>query len=452
MKINYKIALTILGIFLLISINHVETVKSAGLGVAPAQITMLDRLKGTSYLKSIRLFNSGEEPVTFALNATGEIQTWVTMYITDNLNDPIQNVTVFGKKEIIVQFTIPTDIANGIYTGTINVKTLPTKEKPDTTGGIVSIIFPVNISLSVIGEQILTGEVTNINTNNVEVGQQLIIQIGFLNTGNVIATPIVEVVIIGENHEIIDNFMYSGKDIDIDSDGIINAEWNTTNQTIGNYTANVKVLLDKTILTQQNLTFKLMPPGSLTPKGEIINLFYLGQPTIGETLILKAEYQNTGQINTRAKFKAEVYRNDELSEILESPEDPEEPPTVWVNETYNFTLYFKPKESGKYKIQSYVVLNENNKTAVQTLSFEIAGPLENIIPIGITFVILIIIIGSIFVLIKKGKIKIRSKKKKSAKNKKKKKSKPSDKKSIPPPSTKKTRRKIKFTRKPSTKG
>ena len=461
MQINYKFTLAILAIFLLVSLHYGETVSSAGVGVAPAQITMQDRLKGSSFLKSIRLFNSGEQPITFELNATGEIKTWVTMYKTSNLTEPIQNISVYGKEELILQFTIPKDIPNGIYTGTIYAKTTPTKEKPDTTGGIVSLVFPVNLSLSVTGTQILTGDVTNINTNDVEVGQPLIIKVGFLNTGNVIATPIIEVVIIEEEEGVIDDFTYSSTKIDIDSDKLIYVEWNTTNKKTGNYTADVIVSLDGTILTKQNLSFKLLPPGTLIPKGELVNLSYIGQPSKGETLILKAKYQNTGQVNTVAKFKAEIYRNDELIEILESPEEPEEPPTVWVNETYNFTVYLKLKESGAYKIQAYVVLNENNKTAMQTLSFEIAGSLENIIPIGITIAVLIIVIGTLYILMKKGKIKTRDKKKrtskqprkkkKSTKNKKKKKSKRSEKKPLFPKLTKLTNKRVRFKRKPSVK-
>ena len=54
-KNNVTIVLTIL--LLLISLSYVETVSSSGLGVAPAQIVMENRLKGTSYFKSIRLIN-----------------------------------------------------------------------------------------------------------------------------------------------------------------------------------------------------------------------------------------------------------------------------------------------------------------------------------------------------------------------------------------------------------
>ena len=71
MQTKCKNTIITLAIILLLSINYGEIVRSAGLGVAPAQITMQDRLKGTSSLKSIRLFNSGEQPITFQLSLLG---------------------------------------------------------------------------------------------------------------------------------------------------------------------------------------------------------------------------------------------------------------------------------------------------------------------------------------------------------------------------------------------
>ena len=96
MQINNKTTIVLLSIFLLISINYVDIVKSAGVGVAPAQIIMDNKLKGTSYLKSIRLFNNGDEPVTFELNVTGDIIPWVTIYKTSELIESIHNLSKFS--------------------------------------------------------------------------------------------------------------------------------------------------------------------------------------------------------------------------------------------------------------------------------------------------------------------------------------------------------------------
>ena len=412
MKTRNKKTIVLFALFILLSLQCIETVSSAGLGVAPSQITMKDRLKGTSILKSLRLFNNGDEPVTFNLTATGDLKDWIKIYKTTDLTDPIQNISVFGREEVFIQFTIPTDVANGFYMGTINAKTSSTIENPDVTGGTLNIIFPVNISLGVTGDQILAGQVTNIYVNDVEIGDPVIIDLGFLNTGNVIATPLIEVEIFGEGNEKVDDFSYSDTDIAIESDEIISVEWDTTGQKIGNYTANVKISLDGSIIFDENLSFFIFELGTLVPKGEIVNLSYTGKPSKSETLIINAEYKNTGKVITDAQFVAEVYRNDKLIETLESPENPDIIPTVGINETFNYTVYLKIREEGDYNIRTYVALNENNKTAYKTLSFNIEGPFENIILFGIIFTLLIIVIGSIIYLSRKGKIKLRKKKKK----------------------------------------
>ena len=409
MQINNKLVLIIITTLILASFHYIETVSSQGLGVAPASIDIPDGLKAKTYLRSIRLFNDGEQPVTYQLNTTGDIKTWTTFYNNINLTEPIQNISVYGKEEVIIQFTIPENTANGIYNGTIYAKI--TSENPNASGGAVNLIFPVDISISVIGTQILTGKVSNININDVEIGQPLFIELRFLNTGNVIATPVVNAVIIRVDEGAIDNFTYSDNSVNINSYDLLSVTWNTTNQKIGNYTAYTTVLLDETIIFEQNLSFKILPLGALTPKGEIVNLSYLGKPSKEEVLILKANYKNTGQVNTVTKFIAEVYRNGKLIEILESPEGTEELPIVKINESYNFSVYLKIIDSGSYEIQAYVVLNENNKTAIQSLFFDVVGLLDNIIIMIISIIILILVVGIIFILMKKGKIKKRSKKK-----------------------------------------
>ena len=461
MQTRNKKTIVIFALFILLSLQCLETVSSAGLGVAPSQIIMEDRLKGTSILKSVRLFNNGEEPVTFNLTVTGDIKDWIKIYKTTDLTDPIQNISVFGREEVFIQFTIPTDVANGFYKGTINAKTSSNVENPDVTGGTLNIIFPVNISLGVTGDQILAGQVTDIYVNDVEIGDLVVIDLGFLNTGNVIATPLIEVEIFDEGKESVDDFSYSDTDVGIDSDEIISVEWDTTGQKIGNYTANVQVSLDGSIIFYQNLSFFIFELGTLVPKGEIVNLSYSGKPSEDETLIINAEYKNTGKVITDAQFVAEVYRNDNLIETLESPENTDIIPTVGINETFNYTVYLKIRDAGDYNIRTYVALNENNRTAYKTLSFKIEGPFENILLYGIIFLILIIFIGSIIYLSKKGKLKVRKKKKKikskpnikprSVKNKKKAKTKAPKKNSFLKKLSKLRNKRIRFRLKPTSK-
>lgn len=401
MRMNNKFTPILLVALLLVSLQCVDTVSSAG--VVPAKITMSNLLKGSSYLRSIRIFG-GEEPIVYGLNATGDIETWVSFYKAGNLTEPIHNITVLDREEILVQFTIPEDIANGDYSGTVYAEILSVKEVENITGSMVTLRFPIQVSIDVTGIQILTGNVTDIKTRDVEVGQPLAIEVEFLNTGNVIATPLIEVNITRDGWPI-SSFTYSNTSVDVDSGTSINVAWDTTNREPGSYTAIVTVTLGGNGLAEKELLFEILPRGTFTRKGEIINLSYSGELSPGSTLLIQAEFKNTGQVETTAKFMAEIYRGGTLIEVLESGEEP----TVNIQETYLFSTYLKIEESGSYEIHGYV-LCENNKTTIQTLSFEVAGALENALPIGLAVVAGIVGIGVVYFLTKRRKIDVDAKK------------------------------------------
>jgi len=392
MQTNYRFIPIILISMLLVSIQYVDTASSVG--VVPAKIDMSNLLKGSLYIRSIRLFG-GEEPVLYNLNATGDIEKWVNFYKDRNLTEPIHNISVFGRQEIIITFTIPEDISNGDYSGKVYAEVSNVGEKENLTGSVVLLVFPVQVSLSVVGVQILTGNVTEIKTRDVEVGQPLSIKVNFLNTGNVIATPIIKVNITRENWPISD-FTYLDTDVEVDSRDLIDVQWDTLNRESGSYTASIIVMLGEGVIAEKTLLFDILPRGTFTRNGEIINLSYTGELSEGSTLLIQALFKNTGQVETNTKFIAEVYRNGILDEILEGVENP----VVDIQETYLFSTYLKIKNSGNYDVRCYVAY-ENNKTAVHTLSFNVKGLLENAIPAGIAIVISIIGIGIIYFLLKR---------------------------------------------------
>jgi hypothetical protein len=70
-----------------------------------------------------------------------------------------------------------------------------------------------------------------------------------------------------------------------------------------------------------------------------------------------AKFENTGMIDLRAKFKAEIYRNDEFVEVLESDEK-----LVEVGETAELIAYYNIPEPGYYRITGYVTYDGKNTT------------------------------------------------------------------------------------------
>jgi hypothetical protein len=396
-------------ISILVFSQCVQITVSDGIGVVPAFIEMDNRLKGATYNRQITIFNSGEEPILFDLQANGDIESWITFYKYENLSVSITNITVDYEQKIIMEFNIPEDIANGEYEGTVDV-TSNRGEKAER-GATVNVVFPVRISFNVIGTQILTGNVSEIKIEDVEVGYPLIISLYFLNTGNVIATPVINVDTTRESFPI-ESFIYSDTDVDVDDGERIFVEWDTTNREPGKYNAHVNISLGDNVLVEVDLPFELFPRGTFTRKGELTNLSYSGSLSKDKTVKIIADFKNTGTIETKGRFIGEVYKDNDLVEIIEGKEEV----TIKSRETYTFIEYFTIKEIGKYKVRGYVQY-ENNKTIAKEISFEVKGfeiavfSLENVILIGLAIVVVGAGARILYLLVKKSKKKEKKRKK-----------------------------------------
>lgn len=375
MNKKFHISITIITLIIALSITA-PTVISYGeeAGVLPAVISLDNALKGEQYYKrNIRIINGNDNATTFKLITEGQIKNWIKFYKIDdeNLENPIKEITITGvtKERINVVFQIPEIISNGLYEGNIYVETI-NSEDPKLTG--VNIRLPISVFIEVIGDQILAGEVLGIETTDVEVGQELTFEIDFKNTGNVIATPQIIINISREGYPI-DSIIYKDAQVDVDSGKFIIPNWNTFNLEPGKYIANITVILGDNILHQEDVYFEIYPRGTLTRKGEIIDFYYEGDLSIENTIKIFTKFKNTGAVELPAKFYLEVYKNNNLAEVLESSEEP----IVQIGESYLFSTYLKIKEEGKYYLEGYVVYG-NNKTNTVNLSFNVEKPKANV--------------------------------------------------------------------------
>lgn len=360
-----KIAVTV-GLVLLLL---VPTASAIGLGVAPPEFTIEDALKGSDVEKTITVVNVGDEEARFELTATGEIADWISFYELDGAT-PITTVQVPGEesKKIAVRFHVPSDAASGTYNSTIYVQTIP-EEITNETGAAAAAVLKMSVDATIIvtGIQKLTGTVTDITTRDVEVGYPLKLNIKFQNTGNVIATPSINVEISSEDGEFIDSVVSSDAGVKPGVTDTITVTWDTTGQHVGAYVAEVTVLLGGETLYMQDLAFDILEPGALTRTGELTDLCCEGEPRVGELVKVLATFRNTGAIDTRAKFSGEIYRNRKLVGTIASEEL-----DVPVTETCTLTSYYQFDEPGDYKISGYA-LYEGKQTETKEVLLEVSN-------------------------------------------------------------------------------
>lgn len=354
-------------VLLSLSLWVTSPVNANGLGVGPEEIEIYNALRGGEYERTITVHNRYEKSTDFELSATGEMSSWIYFYEQSDPTTPVEKITVPGKDaQFKVKFKIPADAANGSHTSTILVATIPTEAEGQT----VKLELPVAVKIEVTGTQILTGEVRSIttrgDTGDTEINYLLRIDVEFKNTGNVIAKPQIDVNITKDG-ALIDNLTFAEAEVEVKAREFIPVEWDTTGSEIGDYVANVTVSLGGDVLHTEALRFSILPTGTLTRLGELAELSYEGQLEIGRVVKILATFENTGQIDTTAKFVGEVYRDGGLIDILNS-----EQILVPVEESAVLKAYLKLNEPGRYNIKGYVVY-DGKTTDVREVSFEVAS-------------------------------------------------------------------------------
>ena len=263
----------------------------------------------------------------------------------------------------MVRFTIPADAANKTYEGRLYIETTPAvgEEGVEQVGNVIKMKVPVNVTIKVTGIQILEGTVTGVTATDSEVGLPLHLQVGFTNTGNVAVQPSISIKLT-RNDMTVAEIDYAETSVKVDSREIILVEWDTAGQEIGEYSAQVEVSLGGSVIDVKGLTFELLPQGTLSRQGELVGLDYEGQPAPNTITKVQAHFRNTGQVDTRAKLVAEVYRKGNLVDTLESEEL-----LISVGREEILTAYFKPDQSGDYKVKGHVIY-EGKRTEAMEIS------------------------------------------------------------------------------------
>jgi hypothetical protein len=338
-----------------------------GIGIAPALYEVTDAFRGGEYLRTITVFNPDDNAKDFALRAEDEAGSWIKFYKIDDINTSINKISIGAKenKAFLAIIKIPLEEGVGKYNATIIAETLP---ENGTTSGSMSAVLQgrTRVYISITGDQVIDGEVNSIIADNSETGYPVMINTVFKNTGNVVVKPKIEITILKDNATIT-SFIHESTKVRPTSNEPIIVEWNTTSKDIpDDYKAKVVVSLDDRVVKADEVSFKILPVGTITRQGNLTSISIEGEPAIDAVAIVKAVFQNTGIIETPAKFSAEVYKDNKLIETLSSDEL-----TVQKYKGIVLTSYLKIISPGKYLIKGKVIYS-GKVTPVKEYSFEVS--------------------------------------------------------------------------------
>ena len=223
------------------------------------------------------------------------------------------------------------------------------------------------------------------------------IGIDIKNTGNVVATPSVNINI-SKGGLFVDRYTGTLLPVQPGQTRYNTIYWNTSGNIPGIYDANVTISLEKNIIHQNDYSFELLAPGTLTRNGTLNKITISGNQAHQGIIKIEATFVNTGQIETKAKFFGEIYRDGTLVETIESVEL--EVPRF--SEEVLTTYYRFGVESGTYEIKGYV-LYEGKQTNIQSVTIPIgSATFASILPyIGVVVIVTSILIFTLLFIRKK---------------------------------------------------
>lgn len=358
-----KIAVVSLGIMLLLVLGIVY---AGGLAISPVKIYGAGT-RGETYEKTITLQSSFTDDVDILFTASGACGDWASFYSKEEPDNQIESLVIPANSglSVLVKFSVPEDAPSGNYTCSIHAQ-----QNPEGEGVSFVIRLTSVVNFLVSGEQVLSGSVNSMEITNVEENRPLRIVINFQNTGNVVATPSIEMVITKDGR-LVDSFIYDEASIKPGAREAIEIIRDTTGWAVGTYEAAPKVYLNNELIFERDrLEFNVFERGTLRASGEVAGSSSPGVISKDEVGKIEIEFKNTGEMDVLAKIVAEVYLDGKLIDTIEGEET-----LVRAGETETLIAYFNQDKTGSYMVKSSVVY-EGKKEDVGDFSINVSETAE----------------------------------------------------------------------------
>lgn len=235
--------------------------------MAIGQITQLIEIKnvlrGQEIQEILTLFNSENNEVEFTLEDEGDIDGWAKFYSMDDSKNPIEKIKAPAKGRIqaIVKLTIPEDVANGTYSGMINVLNKPKQSEDSNKKTTVAQKVSRRVLIEVSDQEIIECKAFVIPVSySVGQGEPLKIKIVYNNRGNVKIKPNAQLKI-SFNGEQIHNAIYpypeNEEAVKPLSQKEIFVEWSANDLEKGKHNAQVDILLNGKIIQEESFGFNV---------------------------------------------------------------------------------------------------------------------------------------------------------------------------------------------------
>ena len=266
------------------------------------------------------------------------------------MNFTKKNITVSKDKPYYLKISVtpPSDIPNGNYSGFLRVLTssLDGESGEGVVGKIISSL-DLAIKVQVTDIEEVSCSAKDFDILSVEEGDDIILKMNVLNSGNVRLKPTVLVEIWDQDQiEILKTEELIANEILPTLDGNIEFRLDSKGLDLGQYWSSVSVL---ECYSNELLTFDILKEGALTVKGELLGILTPGKMNVGDTTTIIVNFKNQGEKEVEAQFKGKISLGGRIVQILES-----EKLNIGINEVDKFNFYFTPQKAGQYVISGRV--------------------------------------------------------------------------------------------------
>ena len=368
---------------LLVAIVAVALASTVGaIGLSPSSATVNGVLRGSYSEATFNLYNTEPEEVAFSLSIIGPMAGWVNFSPSNRIvTGPMQ------VSQVTLVMSPPADTPNGNYAGQLLVVGQPTGSAAGGTVSKIATGVQATVNINVVDVETRSVEVIASSIRSVEVGQPIIVSVKVKNTGNVKATPTVNVKIVDNSGATVQTFSKAmdeilptrtaQQDITFDSAGI----------PLGQYTAVIEVDYDGKTVSSDNLEFDVLAVGALRRSGELTDLNSTTTASVGQLVQITGTFNNNGELASQAKLEADILLDGTLLDHVEGDEISVNP-----GETTALEVLYRPTHAGVYTVNAYVLYSER-RTPVRSFIITVNG--STALSFDLYYVLAIAIIAAI---------------------------------------------------------
>jgi hypothetical protein len=382
---NQTITLTAVCIITLFLITN-----ASAIGVSPGTVSFSRMVRGGYAEKTLAISTAGDEDLLLKIEATGDVKDWITF-------EPSGSQILLPKKSskpILVKIAVPSTARNGLYEGNIIISTMyQGAEGGDVSGARFMPGIIVKVQLTVTGEEVAGYEIKSVSVKDTEQGYPAEFLVNVENTGNVIITPKLHIIILNserrETGKILD---YSETAILPTTSKMFSIKMPTKGMEVAAYYAKITSDLGD----EQTIFFQVLAPGTLAIKGS------LGQVSLnkiwvkpGEIVKVEGAFKNEGEviIEQSAKVRCEAHLIDPQynTKALVKQFEGTDAMTVPIGGEVSLDTSFTPEKSGRYSIECFAIYSGKRTDVKSTILNVLEEPVD--------YTIYYILIGAIVVAI-----------------------------------------------------